>query len=121
MLPNPLQSRLLAQEPAAGFIDSDWTTWLTPAVTAHLSAHGRWKDVSIPTRQEVGIPLRCHFTVLDRLRERPGSQAYFGFGLYLYRGRRWWWLHSWLIDSTGTLVDSAERDEQTKYFVVPWR
>ena len=29
-------------------------------------------------------------------------------------------MHSWLIDATGTLIDSAERDEHTRYFGVPW-
>lgn len=41
-------------------------------------------------------------------------------GLYPYRGRSYWWLHSWLIDATGTLIDSTERDEQTRYLGVPW-
>src|SRR5437868_4383812 len=59
-------------------------------------------DAATPVREELGVPLRCHFTVLDRWRERPGSQAFFGFGSYPYNGRRYWWLHSWLIDSTGT-------------------
>lgn len=94
---------------------------MTPAVTAHLTSHGRWVDLAAtPVRHEWAEPLRCHFTVLDRWRSRHGSQAFFGFGLYLYRGRRYWWLHSWLIDATGTLIDSAERDEQTQYFGVPW-
>lgn len=115
-----LKYLLLAQAPAAGFIDSDWAKWMTPHVTAHLSAHGRWVDIGIPTRQELGEPLRCHFTMLDRLRERPGSKAFFGFGLYPHNNRSYWWLHSWLIDAAGTLIDSAERDDQTIYFGVPW-
>ena len=122
-----LKCRLLAQAPAADFIESDWTSWMTPAVTAHMSAHGRWMDVATLVRHEVGEPLRCHFTVLDRWCSRQGSRAYFGFGLYPYRGRSYWWLHSWLIDASGTLIDSAERDEQTRlslgqllYFGVPW-
>lgn len=93
----------------------------TTAVSAHLLAHGRWVDLAeTPARQKLGTPLRCHFSVLDRWRERPGSQAFFGFGLYAYCGQSYWWLHSWLIDSTGTLIDSAERDDQTQYYGVPW-
>ena len=114
-----LQWRLLAQAPA-GFIDTDWSDWMTPAVLAHMSANGRWMDVGIAVRHEPGEPLRCHFTVLDRWCSRPASQAHFGFGLYPYRQCRWWWLPSWLIDSTGTLIDSAERDERTQYFGVRW-
>ena len=128
LLSNPLQWRLLAQSPDApasldaGFIDSDWTVWMTPAVLSHLSAHGRWVDLAVtPVREELGIPLRCHFTALERLRERAGSQAYFGFGLYGYCGRYYWWLHSWPVEADGTLIDSAEgRDSNTRYFGAPW-
>ena len=108
------------QAPAAGFIESDWTEWLTPHVMTQLLAHGRWVDVATPVRHEVGEPFRCHFSARDRWLTRQGSQAYLGYGLYKYSGRSWWWLHSWLIDSTGTLIDSADRDEETRYFGAPW-
>ena len=50
-----LQYCLLAQA-QAGFIDTDWLTWMTPAVTAHMSARGRWMDVATLVRHEVGNP-----------------------------------------------------------------
>ena len=116
-----LKRQLLAQSPHAKFIESDWTDWLTPHVTAHLLSHGRFLPVSTPVREELGVPLRCHFTVLDRWRERIGSQAYFGFGLYPYKGRSYWWLHSWLIDAEGVLIDSAHgQDKDTRYYGAPW-
>ena len=122
-----LKRRLLARSPAPNFIETDWTDWLTPHVIAHLLSHGRFVTVATPVREELGVPLRCHFTVLDRLRERQGSTAFFGFGLYPHQGQRYWWLHSWLIDAEGVLIDSAHgqelrdaQDKNPRYYGAPW-
>lgn len=110
----PLQWRWLAQAPAAGFIESDWTDWMTSAVLTHVTAHGRWVDEATPVRvgRTVALSLHC----AGPLTGTPRKHGLLRFRpLYPYNGRRYWWLHSWLIDKTGTLIDLAQgQDKDTR-------
>lgn len=90
-------------------------SWVTPAVLALVDQHG---VVLKPERVvfNVGVPLRCHENALAYATRHSGCLPWFGFALSLGQ----WWLHSFVVEEGGGVVDSGPETELAMYFGLPW-
>lgn len=64
----------------------------------------------------VGRPMDCHRNALEHATVNASTSAWFGFSL----SRGVWWLHSWVMDEGGVVLDSGPPTTRALYFGVRW-
>ena len=114
-----LQQRLLTLHRGHFQDDAYLRSWLTPAISALLLERG---VVLQPERvvYGVGVPMRCHENALAYATLHDTATAHFGLGLYRYKRRRLWWVHSFCVEVGGVVIDSSS-EPCALYFGVEWR
>jgi hypothetical protein len=76
----------------------------------------------------IGIPFQCHMNALTYAGDNPGTTPYFGFQLLHMLDGWHWFLHSFVVDVDGSILDSGleastDTDDGSmavRYFAVEW-
>lgn len=114
-----VKAKLLSIHPGA-FEEEDYlAAWINPGVAQYFLAN-YVEVVPKAIRFRAGRPYQCHRNSLEFAAGHPGAVPYLGFQLFDLYGEWWWYLHSFVIDADGTLMDSGMETETARYFGVPW-
>lgn len=110
-----LQQRLLRIHHGVFQDDANVLPWITPVVASLLLEHAvEMRPQSI--RYKEGRPLDRHRNALEYATLNPRATAWFGFSLSL----GCWWLHSWVLEEDGTVIDSGPPTAPAIYAGLLW-
>ena len=110
-----LRQRLLEIHYGSFQDDAYLLPWITPAIAGLLLTHGEEMRAA-QVVYGVGRPLDCHRNALELATSHPRVLPWFGFSLC----RGVWWIHSWVVDGDGVVIDSGPPTDPALYFGIKW-